>query len=81
MARGSRTGRRSGRVEGGKTGEEEAWAWGDKGERRRSARGRRRSHQGIRLGIAPQRKGWRGGLNKGRGIHRCPGGSWKVGQD
>lgn len=74
-------GRRSGRGGGGKTEEEEALAWGGKGERRRSVRGTRRSRQGTRLDIAPRRKVWRGGLSKGRGTHRCPGGSWKVDQD
>lgn len=69
------------RGRGGKTGAEEGWAWEGKEGMRHWVRGKRRTLQGIRLDIAPQRKGWRGGRNKGKGTHRGPGGSWKVVQD
>ena len=81
VVRGSRRGRRSWMGLGGKTGEEEGWAWEGKGEMRHRVRGRRRTLQGIRLDIAPQRKVWRGEQNKGRGTHRGPGGSWRVVRD
>lgn len=81
VVRGSKRGRRSSRGQGGRTGVEEGWAWVDKGERKHWVRGKRRTLQGIRLDIVPQRMVWRGGLNRGRGTHRGPGGSWKVVQD
>ena len=77
----SRRGRRSWRGQGGKTGAEVGWAWEGKGERRHWVRGRRRTLQGIRLDIAPQRMVWRGGQSKGRGTHRGPGGSQRVVRD
>lgn len=53
-------------------------AWEGKRERRHWVRGKKRTLQGIRLDIAPQRRVWRG---KGRGTHRGPGGSWIGVQD
>lgn len=79
--KGSRRGRRFSRGQGGKTGAEEGWASGGKGERRHWVRGKRRTLQGIRLDIVPQRKVWRGGQSKGKGTRRGPGGSWKGVQD
>lgn len=81
VVRESRRGRMSWRGQGGKTGVEEGWAWEGKGEMRHWVRGKKRTLQGIRLDIAPQRKVWMGGQNRGRGTHRGPGGSWKMVQD
>lgn len=81
VVKGSMRGRRSWRGQGGKTGVEEVWALVGKGEMRHWVKGKKRTLQGIRLDIAPQRKVSRGGRNKVRGTHRGPGGSWKVGQD
>lgn len=81
VVRESRKGRKSWRGQGGKTGAEVGSALEGKGEMRHWVRGKRRTLQGIRLDIAPQRKVWTGGQNKGRGTHRAPGGRWKVVQD
>lgn len=76
VAKGNRKGRKPWRGQDGRTGvEEEEWAWVGKGGRRHWERGRRRTLQDIRLDSALQRKGWRGGQNKGKGTHRGPGGS------
>lgn len=77
----SRKGRRSWREQGGRTGVEEGWASEGKGGMRHWEKGKRRTLQGIKLDISPQKKVWRDGQNKGRGTHRGPGGSWMLVQD
>lgn len=57
VARGSRRGRKPWKGQDGKTGVEEEWAWGGKGVMRHWERGKRRTLQDIRLGIALQMKG------------------------
>lgn len=77
----NRRGRKPSRGQDGRTGvEEEVWAWEGKVVMKHWERGKRRTLQDIRLDSALQRKGWRGGQNKGKGTHRGPGGSWKVAQ-
>lgn len=77
----SRKGRMSWRGQDGRSGVEEGWAWEDKGEMRHWVRGKRRTLQEIKLDISLQMKEWKDGQNREKGIHRDPGGRWKVVQD